>query len=71
LLVLRSTSELRALASTFEATLHAAYPSRTGDVVDALTGTSPWPGPGIVWIRLDGSKAELLPGPPRGVRLGR
>lgn len=71
LLVLRSTTELRALASTFEATLNAAYPARASAVIDALIGTAPWPGPGIAWVRLEGSKAELLPGPPRGVRLGR
>ena len=71
LLVLRSTTELRELASSFEATLRATYPARASDVVDALTGTAPWPGAGIAWVRLSGSTAELLPGPPRGVRLGR
>jgi transcriptional regulator with XRE-family HTH domain len=71
LLVLRSTADLRALASSFEATLRAADPSRTSDVVDALTGEASWPGAGIVWIRLDGATARLPDGPPRGVRLGR
>jgi hypothetical protein len=71
LLVLRSTAELRDLASTFEATLRAAYPARTRDVVASLTGVAPWPGPGIAWVRLDGGTGILLPDPPRGIRLGR
>ena len=71
LLVLLNTSTLRNLANAFEATLGAAYPARTKDVVDALVGTSPWPGAGIAWIRVDGRDVRLLDTPPRGVRLGR
>jgi transcriptional regulator with XRE-family HTH domain len=72
LLVLRSTRTTRELANTFEKTLRAAYPARTVDVVRALTtADAPWPGAGIVWMRVPGGRAELLAGPPRGVRLGR
>jgi hypothetical protein len=72
LLVLRSTREMRDLVNRFEATLRAAYPARTVDVVLALTtGDAPWPGAGIIWMRVRGGRAELLPAPPRGVRLGR
>ncbi len=71
LLVLRSTATMRALANDFEATLRAAYPARTRDVVEALVRNSPWPGAGIAWIRVDGADVRLLDGPPRGVRLGR
>jgi transcriptional regulator with XRE-family HTH domain len=72
LLVLRSTRATRALAMTYEETLRAAYPARASDVVRALTSASgTWPGPGIAWMRLEGTRAELLDGPPRGVRLGR
>ena len=72
LLILRSTMSTRELARTYEATLAVAYPARTTDVVAALTTPSPpWPGPGIVWIRIEGAKATLLPYPPRGVDLGR
>lgn len=72
LLVLRSTRDLRELAVTFEATLRAAYPARTRDILDALAGaTAAWPGAGIVWMRVESARAELLDGPPRGVRLGR
>jgi hypothetical protein len=71
LLVLRSTTTMRSSANAFESTLRAAYPARTSDVVEALVGTSPWPGAGIAWIRVDGADVRLLDGPPRGVRLGR
>ena len=71
LLVLRSTRDLRELASTFRATLAAAYPARAADVAAALTSDAPWPGPGIAWMRVDGAEVRLLDGPPRGVALGR
>ncbi|OGO57580.1 MAG: hypothetical protein A2V85_10390 [Chloroflexi bacterium RBG_16_72_14] len=72
LLVLRVTRAMLDLARTYEATLRAAYPAAARDVMAALTGASvPWPGPGIVWARVEGGRAELLDGAPRGVRLGR
>lgn len=71
LLILRSTKATREIARRYAATLHAAYPARTSDVVDALTGDAPWPGDGIVWMRLERGDAELLRHPPRGVALGR
>ena len=71
LLLLRSTATTRALARQFEATLRAAYPARTCDIVAALVDGSPWPGAGIAWVRIDGDRVELLEGSPRGVPLGR
>jgi transcriptional regulator with XRE-family HTH domain len=71
LLVLRSTRATRSLATEFESTLAAAYPASTSDVVASLTGDSPWPGAGIVWVRLDGRRTHVMPTPPPGVRLGR
>lgn len=71
LLVLRSTAATRELARSFEATLRAAYPARSVDVIRALRDGAPWPGPGIVWIRIEGERVDLLEGPPRGVRIGR
>lgn len=72
LLVLRSTVDTRQIATQFGVTLRAAYPARCEDVVAALTTpTAPWPGAGIVWIQVDGPRVRLLPGPPRGVVLGR
>ncbi len=72
LLVLRSSASLIELARTFEATLRAAYPARTADVVAALTtADASWPGPGIVWVRVAGSDVRLLDAPPRTVLVGR
>jgi transcriptional regulator with XRE-family HTH domain len=72
LLVLRSTIATREIARRYEATLATAYPARTADVVEALAGPPRgWPGPGIVWMRVERGSAVLLDGPPRGVRLGR
>jgi len=72
LLVIRSTTSTREIANRYESTLAAAYPARAEDVVRALTtAASPWPGAGIVWMRLDSGEAVLLRHPPRGVRLGR
>ena len=72
LLLLRSTDATREIARRFEATLAAAYPARAVDVYAALTTpTASWPGPGVLWVRLEDSHSTVLAGPPRGVALGR
>ena len=72
LLILRSTVTTREIARRFGATLAGAYPARTEDVVRALTSpAAPWPGPGIVWMHVEGDRATLMRFPPRGVSLGR
>jgi len=71
LLVLRSTASTRQLAREFEATLRVAYPARSVSVVTSLRDGAAWPGPGIVWVRIEGERVELLDRPPRGVNLGR
>lgn len=71
LLVLRSTAGTRQLARQFEGTLRSAYPASTASVIASLRDGAAWPGPGIVWIRIEGDRVELLDGPPRGVNLGR
>jgi transcriptional regulator with XRE-family HTH domain len=72
LLILRSTVATRDLARRYGATLAAAYPARTADVIRALTTAGgPWPGSGIAWVRIEGGRGTLLDGPPRGVALGR
>ena len=72
LLILRSTVATRELARRFGSTLSSAYPARTEDVVAALTTpASPWPGAGILWVRLEGSKVSVLGHPPRRVTVGR
>jgi hypothetical protein len=71
LLVLRSTTTTREVARRYETVLATAFPALTADIVRALTGNDEWPGPGIVWMRVESGSALLLDGPPRGLRLGR
>ncbi len=72
LLVIRSTTATRAVVRAFAMTLHAAHPARAVDAFDALTMPDrPWPGPAILWARLEGGHAEILRLPPRGVTVGR
>ncbi len=71
LLILRSTRHNRELAAAFAATLETAYPAPTRAVYEALTGMSPWPGSGILWVTVDGRATSLLRDPPRSVQLGR
>jgi transcriptional regulator with XRE-family HTH domain len=69
ILLLRSTPRTRILAREFAATLAAAYPADPADVLDALRDPSrSWPGNGIVWVRVDGPRASILRGTPRGAR---
>lgn len=72
LLLLRSTVATREVARRYEASLRAAYPARAIDVFRALTDPQhPWPGSGILWVRLDRGVASIMATPPRGVSLGR
>lgn len=71
LLVVRSTEATREIARRYVSTLITAYPAKTSEVVEAITSTAPWPGDGIVWMRVARGTAELLPFPPRGVPVGR
>ncbi len=71
LLLLRSTEATRRIATAYEATLAAAFPARTADVLAALRGSAAWPGPGIVWASIEGGQARIMETPPRGCRVGR
>ena len=68
ILLLRSTTSTRELARTFAATLATAYPATPADLQQALRDPSAtWPGSGIIWVRVEGARATILPGRPRGV----
>jgi transcriptional regulator with XRE-family HTH domain len=72
LLVLRSTVATREVARVYASTLATAYPARTHDVFQAITTpTGPWPGPGIIWMRVQGTETTLMAFPPPHVALGR
>lgn len=62
LLVVRRTRATRAVAAEFERQLRVAYPAHPDDALAALAGTSPWPGPAMVWAVLDGARSRLVGG---------
>jgi hypothetical protein len=63
LLVVRWTRANRAAADASRRTLRAAYPADPRDALEALTGGSaPWPGPTLLWARIDRGERALLPG---------
>jgi len=62
LLVVRWTRANRDAASAARRVLAEAYPADPRDALDALTGTAAWPGPALVWARIDGAEARLLDG---------
>ena len=66
LLVVRSTRQNHDIAQSFARTLEAAYPGSTRDMHAAITADLAWPGAGILWARVDGRKATILKGEPRG-----
>jgi len=69
ILVLRSTVATRSLARMFATTLNAAYPAAAGELRAALLDpAAPWPGNGILWMKVDGSETSTLRGVPRGVQ---
>lgn len=53
LLIVRSTRATRTIGREFARQLEAAYPAHPEDALAALTGTKPWPGPALVWARID------------------
>ena len=64
-LVVRWTRANRDAASAARRVLAEAYPADPRDVLDALAGTAAWPGPALVWARIDGGETRLLDGSAR------
>jgi transcriptional regulator with XRE-family HTH domain len=68
LLVVRSTSATREVARAFEGTLSAALPGSPRMAVAALQGAGAWPGPTLLWLRVEGGRATVMARTPRGIR---
>jgi transcriptional regulator with XRE-family HTH domain len=60
LLMVRWTRATRQVAREFPRQLAAAYPAHPADAIAALAGTSPWPGPALLWVRLDHGNLRLV-----------
>ena len=62
IMVVRRTRATLAVARTFERQLRVAYPAHPDDALAALAGTSPWPGPSLVWAVVEGKRSRLASG---------
>ena len=71
LLVVRNTAAMRDVVRTAAGTLSAAYPARAVDALASLTGEAPWPGAAMIWANVEGGRARILDGAPRGIVVGR
>jgi transcriptional regulator with XRE-family HTH domain len=61
LLVVRSTAGNRALATTFQRTIAAAYPGDPWQALAALSGEAAWPGPAALWaVERGGGSVEIV-----------
>lgn len=60
LLVVRWTRANRDVVDDARRLLREAYPADPRDALDALTGTAAWPGPALIWARIDRGHAELV-----------
>ena len=60
LLVVRWTRHNRAAVEAARRLLREAYPADPRDALDAITGTATWPGPALVWARIDRGRADLV-----------
>ena len=59
---MRRTRATRTLAAEFARQLRSAYPAHPDDAIQALTGTTPWPGDALIWMALERGTARLVPG---------
>ena len=60
LLVVRWTRANREAVSAARRLLREAYPADPRDALESLTGTAAWPGPALLWARIDRGRAELV-----------
>lgn len=62
LLIVRRTRTNRSIAADFARQLALAYPAHPDDAMAALAGTTPWPGPALLWVATDGGRVRFVPG---------
>lgn len=62
LLIVRWTRATRQTAREFARQLRVAYPAHPDDALEALTGSTPWPGPACIWARTEAEHVRLVSG---------
>lgn len=62
LLIVRRTRATRDVAAAAAGQLRRAFPAHPDDALAALTGPAPWPGPSLVWIRIETDRVHLCSG---------
>lgn len=62
LLVVRRTRATRQATREFSRLLRSAYPARSEDALEALTGVGAWPGSAMLWARIDAGGVRLVGG---------
>ena len=60
LLVVRWTRANRDVAEAARRLLREAYPADPRDALDAIAGRATWPGPALLWARIDRGRSELV-----------
>jgi transcriptional regulator with XRE-family HTH domain len=60
LLIVRWTRSTRDAARAAARQLRVAYPAHPDDALASLTGTLPWPGPALVWVRTEGGGTRFV-----------
>ena len=60
LLVVRWTRTNRDAVAAARRLLREAYPADARDALESLTGTAAWPGPALIWARIDRGRADLV-----------
>ena len=60
LLVVRWTRANREAVATARRLLREAYPADPRDALESLAGTAAWPGPALIWARIDRGRSELV-----------
>lgn len=62
MMIVRSTRQTRSVASEFHRQLRAAFPAHPADALAALSGITPWPGPSLLWARIEEARVRFLDG---------
>lgn len=61
LLVVRWTRANREAVAATRRLVREAFPADPVDALDALSGSAAWPGPALLWARVDRGQARLVP----------